>query len=510
MHRHAHALAGLLAAFALLAAAEPVPAAAVGPPPLKRVDDALRALPDPHAAVRRRAQVRVSTRESRPACPDAAGVVTGTESWTRRLGSAATVHAALAWKGTVGDDARLRSWAHRLRVTVSLRGRGRGRRAPVRRFGLEVRRGGLDPRTAPRADGRTARWTGAGRRKKAVRRALGTIRTVAQRDLERAAADALLASERRWYDEFACVRLSAHPVPAQAVVGAATPVLVTAQAAGGDTVAGGIDVSGVARGRVDPGSGVLPFTTTFTGTEPGAGGFTATATSRRGRGRTRWDVALARAAEQAPDDEHGGFRFTQVALSAVELDGTISHYKEELPGPDDTVTTQWRTNGTMSYRTASPDPNDADDPMKWWDWDFLDPSDDQVGILKPVLYEASMSARIDRWVEDEHSVWDCSYTLPDAAKPPGLVGILSRTDAGYEVYWTLMPAQPKCPEGAPPFGFRPLPTEALVTRFKGGDVFTGESHVSRIPIDIDHRWTDGAGSHRITWKGAVYVSEPLV
>jgi hypothetical protein len=127
-----------------------------------------------------------------------------------------------------------------------------------------------------------------------------------------------------------------------------------------------------------------------------------------------------------------------------------------------------------------------------------------------VLYDASMNARVDQWVEDEHTVWDCSWTVPDAAKPPGLVGILSMVDTGFEVYWTLMPAQPKCPDGAPRFGFQPLPTEALITRFKGGDVFTEESHISCIPVDIDHRWTDIAGSHRITWKGSVCVAEPQI
>lgn len=490
---------------------------------LARVDSALRSLPAAgHAqrSLRRRARVRVEQQRSAPACPDAGGIVRGTERWSRTLAGkagrdadAAEVRAALVWEGLVGDDARLRSWKHRLTVSVGLTGRSRGRAVAPRRFKVTLSRDGLVPRAASRAR-TTLRWTGRGANAKGVRASLAAIGAAARQDLERAAEAALLAAERRWYDDFACVQLAASPGAAQAAVGAATPVIVTAQAITGGPVVGTVALSEISRGTVDPASGLLPsgapFVSAFTGTEAGTGGVTAIATSRRGRGRARWDVTLTKPTEQAPPEEEPWPGFTQVALSGVELDGTISHYKKELPGPDDTVTTEYKTNGTMKYRT-SPETKDRNPGEKWWDWDFADHlAEFQVGRLEPVLYESHMSASIERWVEDDHAFWDCSYTLPDAGKPPALVGILSRRADGYEVFWSFMPAISKCPPGAPLFGFEALPSETLITRFKGGDVFNGEHHISKIPIDIDHRWTDGAGSHRLTWKGAVYASEPQI
>ena len=85
-------------------------------------------------------------------------------------------------------------------------------------------------------------------------------------------------------------------------------------------------------------------------------------------------------------------------------------------------------------------------------------------------------------------------TIPDAGAAPWLTPTVS-----------LMPAVPKCEGTYPPFGFEPLPAAALTSRFEASDL-SGQGAVAQLPVDIDHRWTDGAGTHRVTWKGYVEVA----
>ncbi|MBE2320444.1 hypothetical protein DVA67_031060 [Solirubrobacter sp. CPCC 204708] len=389
-------------------------------------------------------------------CPDASGTVRGTVTLK---------NATLRWEGTVGDDARLRSWGHTLTV-----------KAKRPRATFTLTRAKLDPRRAAKVAGR-GRWTGS----RAKRKARTAAATAAQRTLERRAREALLAAERAWYDDFACVTLTAAPANASAQVGQAVGVTFTASAPG--TLA----LSDLARGRADGPSGLA---TTFTGTEAGRGGVTATLTGRRGRARARWEIDLL--------PPVAGPR--RLVLVGVHLDGTISHAREELPQiPEDNVTTKWQTDGTMSYRTGDPFVG------KPYDWDLLDTSKPQVATLPSVRYEASMKARIDQWVDNDHNWWVCDYVTPAPEKPAGLVGVLTRPGLDYEIFWSLMPAVPKCEGTYPLFGFEPLPSAALTSRFTASDLSGQGGAVVRLPVDIDHRWTDGAGTHRVTWKGYVEV-----
>ena len=189
-------------------------------------------------------------------------------------------------------------------------------------------------------------------------------------------------------------------------------------------------------------------------------------------------------------------------LGGASLEGTFTSVREEDGS-------KYEAFGKMSYKGTPVTRADLDrmgDIKKPWDWD-LDGGDEwQVGEIRPVAYTGSTSAHV---YQKEHT-WDCSFTYPAHAVPRGITGLLHRVRKDkWKVQWTFVPPAVACGADGPEWGFEPLPSEAMYDEFDRL-LIENDPHPT-LPIDIDHRWTDGAGSHRITWKGHIgLVSLDLV
>ena len=189
-------------------------------------------------------------------------------------------------------------------------------------------------------------------------------------------------------------------------------------------------------------------------------------------------------------------------LGGADLEGTFSSFREEDGR-------RFEAFGKMSYkgtRVTRADLERMGDLRKPWDWDFTSGKDWQVGEVRPVKYVGSTSAH----VYERDRTWDCSFTYPERATPRGLTGLLHQLKKDkWEVQWSLVPPAVACGADGPYWGFKPLPVKAMTDQF---DRLLIESDPHpRIPIDIDHKWSDSAGQHRITWKGHIgLVSLDLV
>lgn len=96
--------------------------------------------------------------------------------------------------------------------------------------------------------------------------------------------------------------------------------------------------------------------------------------------------------------------------------------------------------------------------------------------------------------------WSCSHNQRPIRA--GLAGSFTVLAKRVRVQWSLAPTLLRCPEGAPKWSFPGLPLAAMTSTFPS-KLLRGRS--ARIPVDIQHRWSDDAGSHEVHWDGFVHL-----
>ncbi len=97
--------------------------------------------------------------------------------------------------------------------------------------------------------------------------------------------------------------------------------------------------------------------------------------------------------------------------------------------------------------------------------------------------------------------WNCSYA-PTAGRV-GLTGLFVIRRKQSRVQWSLAPTFMRCPSEAPKWSFPGLPLAAMTSTFPTRLL---KGRKARIPVDIQHRWSDDAGNHEVHWDGSVVLT----
>ncbi|NLT06526.1 MAG: hypothetical protein GXY03_09455 [Solirubrobacterales bacterium] len=116
--------------------------------------------------------------------------------------------------------------------------------------------------------------------------------------------------------------------------------------------------------------------------------------------------------------------------------------------------------------------------------------------VEGLTWRAQSTARI----VDGEDVWDCSHALP--RQRAGLSGAFTVGRKRARVQWSLAPTYLRCPAGAPLPEFEGLPLAAATSTFPTRLL---RGRVARIPVEIQHRWIDSAGSNEVHWDGIVVL-----
>jgi hypothetical protein len=275
-----------------------------GDGPTSGTELTLEASPAPGATKRR------STKEcvSWDPCPDAAGLVHGEYHWifeevlaVKSATASGEVRVRYEADATlvahVGDDGRVTTFDVDSTGTVVGRvsGREQGGRpmhVPITTVRTAVHITGADPRAggkAPQPPTYSAWGVGGsaldGTLKTNIDNMVASALQQGQ-DLPRFVSKPLLAAERHWYDDAACLDVAFDPQPAEATPNAKIPVNVKVKAKDGAEVAARYEATPV-DGAVGPPTGTTPATVTWTapdrldrGTFPT---FKVVAVSKRGR-----------------------------------------------------------------------------------------------------------------------------------------------------------------------------------------------------------------------------------
>ena len=102
---------------------------------------------------------------------------------------------------------------------------------------------------------------------------------------------------------------------------------------------------------------------------------------------------------------------------------------------------------------------------------------------------------------------DCSAETSGATAPNRLGALVAFSGGRMLVNWILAPPLKRCPSDALVWTLSSPPSKVMIQRYSLTRLLkVKRTRETRLPIRIQHRWSDSLGDHRLRWSGYVQLA----